>query len=48
MCACDQHAISTHKLSDDLGENRVDVLDAMRFINDDVLPGELFEGPLLD
>lgn len=35
------------KDANDLTEHRVDVLDAVRFVDDDVLPGELLESALL-
>lgn len=39
----DEQSSARVEQPDDLGQDRVDILDPMRLINDDVLPGQLFE-----
>lgn len=43
----DEEPSSRVENSDDLTEKRVDVLDSVRLVDDDVLPRELFERRLL-
>lgn len=39
----DEQAVAGIKEADDLGQNGVDILDAVGFVNDNILPGNLLE-----
>jgi hypothetical protein len=45
--AGDEEAVARVEKADDLGEDGVDVLDAMRLVDDDVLPRQFLERRLL-